>query len=70
MTCFVLLERAFRILDLKDSEVVILLVEFFEKSSVNVVFELGDSQILNLNRVSHGPVEADWNGAQVVRVLD
>ena len=70
MTCFVLLERAFRILDLKDSEVVILLVEFFEKSSVNVVFELGDSQILNLNRVSHGPVEADWNGGQVVRVLD
>ena len=70
MTCFVLLERAFRILDLKDSKVVILLVELFEKGRVHLVFELGNSQILNLNRVSHGPVEANWNGRQVVRVLD
>lgn len=70
MASFVLFEGSFRILDLENSKVEIVLVELLEQLRVHSVLQLGDAQIFYLNGVGDGPVEADWYWRQIVRVLD
>ena len=48
----------------------VLFIELLKAAQVNLVLKLRDSQILDFDRVSDGPLEANGNGRQVVRVLD
>ena len=61
---------ALRVLDLKDPEVVVLLIQLLHTAHVNLVFELGDTQVLNFDRVGDCPLEADRYRRQIVGVLD
>ena len=64
------LERALRILNLEDSEVMILGVKLLKTSHVNLVLQLGDTKVLDLNWISDGPFKTNRYGRQVVGVLD
>ena len=49
------------ILNFKDSEIVVILIKSFESSSVNLIFQFGDTQVLDLNWVSNCPLKSDWS---------
>ena len=59
-----------RVLDLEDSEVMVLLVELLHTTHVNLVLQLGDTEILDLDRVSDGPLETNRYRRKVISVLD
>lgn len=67
--CIVCRERALGVLYLENAEVKVVAVEGFECGSVDLVLELGDSQVLDFDWVSHSPLETNGGGWQVVNVL-
>ena len=53
------LESSLWILNLKYPEVMVLSVELLKASHVNLILELGDAEVLDLDRVCDSPFEAD-----------
>ena len=56
------LESSLRVLDLEHPEVVVLRVELLKACHINLILELGDTEIFNLDRVCDSPFEADRYG--------
>ena len=48
------------ILNFKDSEIVIVLIQSLESSCVNLILQLGNTQVLNLDRIGNCPLETYW----------
>jgi len=63
------LEGALRVLDCKNTEVIICLVQFFQLCGVNLILKFSDSKILNLNGVCNRPFKTNWHWGQLVCVL-
>jgi len=63
-------EGALGVLNLKDSEVMVVLIKLLHTAHINLVLQLSDTEILDLNRVGNRPLETDRYRRQVVRVLD
>jgi hypothetical protein len=61
---------AFWVLDFKDTEVIIALVQLLKGSGVDLILELGDSQVLDLNGIGDSPLKTDRCWRQVVNVLE
>ena len=64
------LESSLGVLDLEHPEVVVLSVELLETGHVDLILELGDAEIFDLDGVRDGPFKADWNGRQIISVLN
>lgn len=69
MLRFVALQCAFRILNFKHPEVVVLSVKLFQLRSVDLVLQLSDPQVFDLNRVSDRPLQTNWHWWQLVSML-
>lgn len=67
---FVGAERALGVLNLENAEIVVILVKFLHATHIDLVLQLGDTKVLDLNRVGDGPLETDRYRWQVIRVLD
>lgn len=48
----------------------IVLIQLFQARGVNHILQLGDSKVLNLNWVGHGPLLANRYGRDVINMLD
>lgn len=70
MADFVGAECALRVLNLENAEVMVILVKFFHATHIDLVLQLGDTKVLDLNRVGDSPLETDRYRWQVIRVLD
>ena len=63
-------QSAFWILNFENSKVEIALIERLELCSIDLVLELGNTQVLDLNRVSHSPVESNRGRRHVVDIFE
>jgi hypothetical protein len=57
------------VLNFEDPEIIVVLVQGLESLSVDLVLELGDSEILDFNWVGDGPLESNWSCREIVDVL-
>ena len=69
MLSLVTLQGTLGVLDLKDTEVEVLLVQLFKQRRVNLVLELCDAEILYFDWVGNGPLETNRHWRQLVGVL-
>lgn len=59
MTNFARFESTLRVLNLKDSKVMILFVELFESSHINIVLKFCDTKVFDFNWVRDGPFKTN-----------
>lgn len=62
-------ESTLRILYLEDSEIVVALVKGLESGCVDLVLELGDTEVFDLNRISNCPFKTYWGRRQVIDIF-
>jgi hypothetical protein len=54
-------ESSLWVLNLKDSKIVVIFIHLLKQSCIDLIFQLGNTQILNLNRVCDSPFTANRN---------
>jgi len=67
---FVRAKSALGVLDLENSEVVVVSVERLKPRGINLVLQFGYSEVLDFNWVGHCPLQANGNRRQVVSMLE
>lgn len=67
---FVGLQVTVGVLNVKHSEVEVPVVQLLELGEVDRVLQLGDSEVLDLDRVRDGEFHADRDGRHLVSVLE
>jgi len=59
-----------RILYFEDSEIVVALVKGLQSGCIDLVLELGDTEVFDLNRISNCPFKTYWGRRQIVDVFE
>lgn len=70
VTNLVRAESTLRVRDFEDSEIMVILIKLLHTAHIDLVLQLGNAEVLDLDRVCDSPLESDRYRGQVVSVLD